>query len=413
MEPQEAAPPSGSRGTFAALNHPNYRRWFVGQLISLFGTWMQVTAQGFLVFQLTGSPAYLGYVGFASGIPAWLLTLYGGVLADRWPRRRLLLATQSALMVQAFALAALTFTGAIRPWHLVLLAAGLGVVNAFDAPARQAFVLEMVDRESLTNAIALNSTVFNSATTLGPAAAGLVYAAVGPASCFVINGLSFIAVIAALLSMKLRPLPRRAEELSATKELQQGLRFVAGHPIVLPILIGLGVTSALGMAMMTLMPAWAVDVLHGHARTNGLLFSARGVGSLGGALMIASLGRFRRGRLLTVGTFALPLLMLVFAFQRWLPLSLLALVAVGWALMVVFNLFNALVQMQLPDDLRGRVMSVYTLVFFGMMPIGALLIGQLAAHLGAPLAVTINASLLLLFAAIMFRWFPALRRLES
>jgi MFS family permease len=177
--------------TFAALQHRNYRLWFVGQLVSMVGTWMQSTAQGYLVFELTRSPAYLGYVGFAAGVPSWLFMLYGGVVADRMSRRNLLLITQTVMMILAFGLAGLTFSGLIQPWHLILLAFGLGVANAFDAPARQAFVLEMVSREDLTNAIALNSTMFNLATVIGPAVAGVAYAILGPAWCFTLNGLSF------------------------------------------------------------------------------------------------------------------------------------------------------------------------------------------------------------------------------
>jgi MFS family permease len=197
----EPSHPAGSRGwhrTFAALKHSNYRLWFQGQLVSLFGTWMQTTAQGFLVFELTHSPEYLGYVGFAAGIPTWLFTLYGGVIADRVPRRTLLTVTQTSMMVLAFILAGLVFSHLVQPWHILALAFLLGVANSFDAPARQAFVGEMVAREDLTNAIALNATMFHMATAVGPAVAGFTYALFGPGWCFTLNGLSFIAVIAAL-----------------------------------------------------------------------------------------------------------------------------------------------------------------------------------------------------------------------
>jgi len=206
--------------TFAALKYPNYRLWFWGQMVSLFGTWMQSTAQGFLVFQLTHSPAYLGYVGFAAGLPSWLFMLYAGVIADRMSRRTLLVITQTCMMVLAFIIAGLTFLGLVQPWHILVLALILGVANAFDAPARMAFVLEMVEREDLTNAIALNSAMFNSALVVGPAVAGITYAAFGPAWCFTINGFSFIAVIAALLAMRLRPqvvARRRASALTDLK----------------------------------------------------------------------------------------------------------------------------------------------------------------------------------------------------
>jgi MFS family permease len=405
------APPR--RGTFAALRHRNYRLWFAGQLVSLLGSWMQTTAQSYLVFQLTRSPVMLGWVGFCAGLPSWLFMLFGGVVADRVERRRLLVWTQTALALQAAVLALLTFAHLVRAWHILLLAAWVGVVNAFDAPARQSFVLEMVDRESLTNAIALNSTVFNSAVSVGPAVAGLLYASLGPAWCFALNALSFLAVIGALLAMRLAPRPVPARRGSALQELAEGLGFVAHHRAIRVLILALGVNSMIGLGMMTLIPVWAVDVLGGQARTNGLLYSARGVGSLLGALMIASLGRFRRGRLLTAGILLLPLVMFLFATVRNLPASLLALVAVGWGYMLVFNMINASVQMQVPDELRGRVMSLYTLTFFGLMPVGALYTGALAGQLGAPVAVVINAGLLLLFGVAVTLRFPDLRRQGS
>jgi len=336
--------------------------------------------------------------------------LWAGVMADRVRRRRLLVLTQAAMLIQAMLLTVLSFAGVVRPWHLLALAFCLGAANAFDAPARQAFVLEMVDRESLTNAIALNSTIFNAATTLGPAAAGIVYAEVGPGWCFSFNALSFVAVIAALLSMRLAPPPARAARRSAREELLEGLRFVASHPLIRLLMIGLGATAMLGLAMMTLMPAWSVDVLGGGSRTNGILYSARGVGSLIGALLIASLGRLRRGSLLTLGTFALPLLMMAFAATRQLSFSAAALACCGLGFMLVLNMMNALVQLHTPDELRGRVMSIYTLVFFGLAPLGALLAGGLASHLGAPVTVLLNAGGLLLLALVLALRFPIVRR---
>ncbi len=414
--PEAAAPASQRftlRQTFAALQYPNYRLWFVGQLVSLVGTWMQTTAQGFLVFQLTHSSAYLGYVGFAAGMPAWLFTLYGGVVADRMSRRSLLVITQTTMMVLAFLLAGLTFAGVVQPWHIVVLALGLGVANAFDAPTRQAFVLELVDREELTNAIALNTTMFNSATVVGPAAAGVTYALFGAAWCFTLNGLSFIAVIAALLMMRLQPVPRPATHRSALVEIKAGLGYVASHPVIRMLFAMLGAFSLFGLGMVALMPAWAVKILHGDAATNGLLLSARGVGSLIGALMIAALGRFRgKGRLVSLAGFAMAVLLVAFAGARWLPLSLLALAGVGWGFMVVINLINALVQVQLPDELRGRVMSVYTLVFFGFMPLGALLAGSLAAQVGEAETVALCGLVLLGLAAWIWLRVPGLRRLE-
>ena len=397
------------RQTFTALHYPNYRLWFTGQLVSLVGTWMQNTAQGYLIFQLTHSTAYLGYVGFAAGLPTWLFMLYGGVVADRLPRRNLLVLTQSAMMALAFLLAALTFTHLVQPWHIVALAFGLGLANAFDAPARVSFVRELVDRDDLTNAIALNGSMFNAATVVGPAVAGLTYTLLGPAWSFTLNGLSFIAVITALRLMKLErvtPPPRNSSTLA---ELKDALAFVARHRVI-RTLIGLtGVSSLVGLGFATLLPAWAVNILGGDATTNGLLQSARGIGALVAALMIASLGRFQfRGKLLTLGSLIYPVLLLAFAATRWLPLALAALVGAGWGMVTMFNLANALVQTVVPDELRGRVLSVYTLTFFGLMPVGALWAGAAAEYLGEPATVIMGALIALGHAAIVWARVPQL-----
>ncbi len=398
--------------TFAALDYYNYRLWFIGQLVSMFGTWMQTTAQGFLVYQITNSPAYLGVVGFAAGVPSWIFMLYGGVVADRIPRRTLLVLTQSAMMIMAFILAGLAFTGLVQPWHIIILAFGVGIANAFDAPARQSFVLEMVEREHLSNAIALNSTMFQLATVTGPAVAGLTYAWVGPALCFAINGVSYIAVIAALLTMKLKPLPPRIPK-RALDDLKEGLRYAATHKVIRTLILIAAVVSLFGLAFVTLMPAWAVDILGGDATTNGLMQSARGAGALIGALMIASLGNFHhKGKLLTIGTIVFPLLLIVFALITSIPLSLLALVGVGWAFMVLFNMLNTTVQSIVSDELRGRVMSLYTLTFFGGTPIGALWAGAIAERFGEPPTVIVGAVISLAFALFVLWKIPQVRRLQ-
>jgi MFS family permease len=383
---------------FASLKYRNYRLWFMGQLASLVGTWMQTTAQGFLVYQITSSPAFLGYVGFAGGVATWLFTLYGGVISDRMSRRTLMIITQTAMMILAFVLAALTFAHLIQPWHILVLAFLLGIANAFDAPARQSFVLEMVPREDMTNAIALNSTMFNSATAVGPAVAGLTYAALGPAWCFTVNGFSFIAVIVALALMDIEPLPPRVRATSALAELAEGLRYVRSHSAIRTLILTASVSSLFGLGYATLLPAWAVKVLHGGPDTNGFLQSARGIGSLAGALMIASLGRFRfKGKLLTLGSLVFPILLLVFAAVSWLPLALLVLVGVGWGFMVMLNMANALVQTLVSDELRGRVMAVYSLGFLGMMPVGALLAGGVAEITSEPIAAALGALAMLGF----------------
>jgi MFS family permease len=399
--------------TFAALKYPNYRLWFYGQLASLVGTWMQSTAQGYLVYQLTNSPVYLGYVGFASGVPIWIFTLFGGVVSDRMSRRKLLIITQTSAMILAFILAALTFAGVVQPWHIIVLAFLLGITNAFDAPARQSFVLEMVDRPVMGNAIALNSAMFNSATAVGPAIAGLSYAVLGPGWCFTINGISFVAVIIALALMQFKPFVAPERTQNAFSDLKEGLAYVFHNRTILLLIGMLGITSVFGMAYATLLPAWAVDVLKGDATTNGLLQSARGVGSLIAALMIASMGASaHRGRLLTIGSFVFPILLIVFAAIRNVPLALILLLAIGWAFMTYSNLTNNLVQHIVPDNLRGRVMGIYSLTFFGMVPIGALLGGAFAQAVGTPTAVVVSAAVSLFFAFALFIGAPFIRKLD-
>jgi len=399
--------------TFAALKHYNYRLWFVGQIVSLVGTWMQSTAQGYLIYQLTGSSAYLGLVGFAGGAPSLLFTLFGGVVADRLPRRKLLVMTQTSMMILAFILAALTFTNVVQPWHIVILAFLLGVANAFEAPARISFVLELVSRKDMTNAIALNSTMFNIATVVGPSAAGLTYAAFGPGWCFTLNGISFTAVIAALLLMRIKLEPQLPRRISALADLGEGIRYVFKNRMIISLIGSVGFVGLFGIGMMNLLPAWAKDVMGGDVRTNGWLVSARGLGSLISALMLAYWGgRKLRGRLWTFGAFIMPVMLFIFAWIRWLPLSLVTLLGIGWGFMMVANNSQAIVQSLVSDHIRGRVMGVYTLVFFGSMPIGSLLAGSVAERIGEPLTVMLGAGFLLMLAIGAWLFLPVIRRQE-
>ncbi len=399
--------------TFAALQYPNYRLWFIGQIVSLVGTWMQATAQGYLIYDLTKSDAFLGYVSFANGLPTLLFTLLGGVVADRLPRRRLIVITQSSMMVLAAILAALTFTHLVQPWHIIVLAFLLGTANAFDAPARQSFVSEMVDRQHMTNAIALNSTMFNVGTVIGPAFAGMVYAWVGPGWCFTINAISFIAVIGALLMMRLSGVLSPASHASPFKELREGLTYAWQDSTIHPLLLNLGVVGFFGFGLLALLPAWAVDVLKGDVTTNGLLLSARGVGSLIGALMIAAIGsRGTRGKIWMLGYLASPVFLLIFAEIRWVPASLFVLMLAGWGLMAMINTTNALIQSHVPDQLRGRVMGVYALVFMGGSPVGSLVAGWLADAIGEPITVIIFSGTLLLVAIVSIISKPSLRALN-
>jgi MFS family permease len=400
-------------GTFTSLKYPNYRLWFAGQLVSLIGTWTQTAAQGYLIYELTKSPAYLGYLSFANGLPTWIFTLYAGAIADRVSKRTLMVITQSGMMILALILAILTFSNIVQWWHILILSFLLGVFNAFDAPARQAFTLEMVDREDLTNAIALNSTMFNLAMVMGPAFGGLIYAWVGPGWCFTINAISFLAVIIALLLMRLKPFIPVRTNRSAISDVKEGLYYVINHPSVKMLIFNLFITTLFALGIAALIPAWSVQVLGGDAATNGFLMAARGIGSLISALLIAALGHFRfRGKLWTINSLLLPITMLLFALLQWMIPSLLVMAGMGFAFMMIVNLSNAMVQTRIADEMRGRVMGVYTFFFFGAMPIGALISGWSADIIGEPLTVFISALILLLFALWVIWRRPALRALE-
>ena len=371
--------------TFAAFRHRNYRLWFIGQLVSMIGTWMQNTAQGYLMYTITGSAAYLGYVGFISGVPSWLFMIYGGLIADRVSRRTLLIITQSAMMILAFILAGLVFMNWVQPWHILVLAFLLGVANAFDTPARQSLVVDLVEREDMTNAIAFNGTMFNAGLIIGPAIGAAVYALTGPGWCFTINGISFIAVIIALVLMRITPAvvpPRRGSALAAIAE---GFRYVRGNRLVLTLTLSVFVLNIVGFGPITLLPAWAVTILNGDVTTNGLLLSARGIGAVIGGLLIAAIAsRGGRGKMWALSSILMPLTMIAFAASRNVPLSLLLMAMIGFTLVTVMNNSNAMVQSVVPDELRGRVMGLYSLMFMGGGPIGALLAGVLADRTSEP-----------------------------
>ncbi len=402
-----------SASTFSAFRHRNYRLWFIGQLVSLVGTWMQNTAQGYLIYSLTGSAAYLGYVGFISGVPSWLFMLYGGLIADRMSRRTLMVITQSIMMVLAFILAGLVFLNLAQPWHILVLAFLLGTANAFDTPARQSLVVELVDREDMTNAIALNGMMFNLGMIVGPAIGATVYALTGPAWCFTINGISFIAVIAALLMMNIETVVAPPRGMSAWAAIREGFQYVRSERLVLTLTISVLVFNIVGFGPMTLMPAWAVTILHGDVTTNGWLLSARGIGAVIGGLAIAILAsRKLRGKMWAASSFGLPLLLLAFALTNWLPLSLFWLGLVGLTLVIIMNNSNAMVQSTVPDHLRGRVMGLYSLTFMGGGPVGALLIGLLADATNEPLTIVVCAVATVLYAGLVWWFRPEVRAME-
>src|SRR5271169_4276741 len=392
---QEFTAPASPRSRFAtavrALRHRNFQLFFAGQLISLVGTWMQTVAQGWLVYRLTGSTLLLGTVGFVSQIPVFLIAPIGGIVADRSKRHRVVIATQAAAMVLAFILAVLTLTHRIQVWQIMVLAAGLGVVNAFDIPARQAFLMDMVGREDLMNAIALNSSMFNGARILGPAVAGIVVAWVGEGWCFFANAISYIAVIAGLLMMKIKHPANLANRGSAIEHIAEGFRFVLDKAPIRAILLLLGLVSLVGMPYSVLMPVFASQILHGGARELGMLMGATGVGALLGALSLAARVEVKGlGRVIGLCAAGFGASLILFAFSRLFWLSMILLIPVGFSMMVQMASSNTLLQSMVPDQLRGRVISVYSMMFMGMAPFGAFFAGAIANRIGAPWTVAVG-----------------------
>jgi MFS family permease len=421
MIDKSSAPPGAgkpsSRGakftnTFAALKHRNYRLWFIGQLTSLIGTWMQNVAQPWLVYEMTKSPFYLGLVSFAAAIPTLTLSLWAGVIVDRVPKQRLLLITQIVLMLNAFALTADFFLGWIQPWHIVITALINGIAQAFDAPARLSFTIEMVGRDDLMNAIALNSAMFNIARILGPSLAGVVLALVGAGWCFFLNGMSFLAVLGGLLLMNFPPFVPKPRADSHLAQLREGLSYIRHNETVRSLIILVAVSNVFAMGYSALIPAFARDVLNAGEIGLGLMSACIGAGALIAALVLASLGNFQhKGMLLTVGNLLLPTMVLAFAFSTWLPLSLAILIAAGWGFMTQNATANTLIQTTVPDHLRGRVMSVYTLVFMGFFPVGSLIAGIVAQNFGIPLGAAFGGAIALAFSVFLLVVAPNIRKL--
>ncbi len=395
-----------------ALRSRNYRLFFGGQGISLIGTWMQSVALGWLVYRLTHSATMLGTVGFAGQFPTFLLAPLAGVLADRWRLHRMLIATQTLAMLQALVLAGLTLSGTITVWQVLLLAVCLGSINGFDIPARQAFIVEMVETpDDVPNAIALNSFLVNGARLLGPSIAGVLIGWVGEGTCFLLNGLSYVAVVLALLAMRLaprQPLPHRHPTLHGLKE---GFTYAFGFAPVRDILLLLALVSVLGAPYAVLMPVFATKILHGGPHTLGFLMAATGVGAISAALRLAmrpsvlGLGRaIARAALIFGGG------LIAFSLSRTLWLSLVLLVVVGFGLMQQLASSNTVLQTIVDDAKRGRVMSFYTMAFMGMVPFGSLLAGTLAGWMGAPRTLTLGG-LGCMVGGVLFAWrLPALRQ---
>jgi len=371
---------------------------------------MQQIAQSWLVYRLTRSSELLGLVAFAGQIPVLVFAPIGGAVADRGHRHGIVVWTQTLSMILAFALAALTLTGAVRVWEVFALAAMLGLVNAFDMPARQAFIQEMVGREDLMNAIALNSTLVNGARVVGPAAAGALVAAVGEGWCFFLNGISFVAVIAGLLMMNVPRVERERSNRSAIADILEGFTYVHQTAPIRAVLVLLGIVSLTAMPYSVLMPVFADQILHGGSKTLGLLTSASAVGALIGAISLAARKGVRGlGRWIAVSTFAFGGSLILFAWSQSLWASMTTLVLVGGAMMAQMAASNTVIQAMSPDALRGRVMSVYSMMFMGMGPFGALFAGATAERLGAPATVSIGGAACLIAGIIFASRLPALR----
>jgi len=375
-----------------ALRHRNYRLFFAGQGISLIGTWMQRVAMSWLVYRLTGSALLLGVVNFTGQAPTLLFTPFAGVIADRYDRHRLLVATQVMAMVQAVLIAVLVLTNVIAVWHLVLLSLFLGIVNAFDTPIRQSLIVDMIEsREDLGNAIALNSSMMNGARLVGPSIAGILIASVGEGMCFLVNAVSYVAVIAALMAMTIAPKKMRAQRPHIWEAWREGVIYAFGSPPIRSVLVLLAVVSFMGMPYATLLPIFAQEVLHGGAQTLGFLMGAAGIGALIGAMFLAS-----RDSMLGLETVLVVAAMIFgtgligFSLSRIFWLSCGLMIVSGSGMMVHMAAANTLVQMLVDDDKRGRVMSLHTMSVRGMVPLGSLIAGGLASQIGAPATLTLG-----------------------
>ena len=403
---------NGLKVVFRALSHRNYRLFFGGQGISLVGTWMQQIAMSWLVYRLTGSAVLLGLVGFTSRIPTFLLSPFAGVLADRWDRHRILVITQTLSMLQAMMLAILVLTGRVAVWHVVALSLFLGFINSVDVPARQSFVVDMIERrEDLGNAIALNSSIVNGARLVGPSVAGILIAALGEGLCFLLNGLSFIAVIVALLAMKIRPREKEVKRSHVIEGLKEGLSYGFGSAPIRSVLLLLALVSLMGVPYTVLMPIFAEKVFHRGPEALGFLLGATGVGALTGSIYLASrksvLGL---GRVIVISAGVFGIGLIGFSLSRVFWLSLCFMLLTGSGMMVQMASSNTILQTIVEEDKRGRVMSFYTMSFMGMVPFGSLLAGNFAHVIGAPKTVMLGGIACILGSIWFARKLPALRK---
>jgi len=397
----------GSKEIFRALRHRNYRLFFAGQAVSLVGTWMQMIGQSWLVYELTHSSFWLGVIGFVGSLPILLFSLFGGALADRLPKRRLILGFQTTLMVLALVLGVLTALRWVTVGQVAVLAFFIGLVGAFEIPARQSFLIEMVGKEDIGNAVALNSTLFNAARLIGPALAGALIGSAGTAVCFFVNGASFLAVIAGLLMMKL---PARASASRSTSVFQStldGLRYIRQTPAVLALVIMVGTVTIFGWSYTVVMPVFADEILHVGGRGLGWLVSGSGLGAVIAGLTLAAIGDKLRPRRLAftgLGIFCVAVTAMALSKTFWLSVALMVLV--GFGQVTFFATCNTTLQRRVPDEMRGRVMGIYAFVFMGFFPLGSLQAGLLAHWRGAPFAVICGAVVCALAAIIVARRVP-------
>ena len=404
---------SSFKSIVRSLRHRNFRLFFGGQSISLIGTWMQRIALGWLVYRMSNSAFLLGLVGFAGQIPTFFFASFAGVLADRRSRHRILILTQSLAMVQAFILSFLVFSHLIRIWHIIVLAVFLAIVNAFDMPTRQAFLVEMVeDKKDLGNAIALNSSMVNGARLLGPTAAGMLIAAFGEGTCFLINAITYMAVIVSLLLMQIERKNGQPRQSKVWQELKDGFRYAAGFAPIRDILLIFALVNLVGMPYMVLMPVFAKDVLHGGPSALGFLMGCSGLGALGGAVFLAS----RKSvlgleKMIPIAATIFGSALIVFSFSRLLFFSLGLMMLTGSGQMIMMATSNTLLQTIVDDDKRGRIMSFYTMAFMGATPVGSLIEGFLASKIGAPWTVFIGGLICICGALIFIKRLSILREL--
>lgn len=413
MPPSSEHNPSDSRWprTLLALRHRNFRLYWSGQIVSLIGVWMQIVAQGWLVYRLTDSELMLSLVNLVGLLPVVPVSLLAGVISDRFPRRRLILVTEVVLMGQALVLALLTWLGIVQVWHIIVLSFVLASASALEQPARLAFIVDVVGKEDLTNAIALNSGVYNAARILGPAIAGLLVAWVGEAGCFFINAVTFLAVIVALLAIRLPRQDRAREQFRVAGSLMDGLRYTWQTRPIRSLMLIVALSSFLTLPYITLMPAFADDVLRVGSDGYGFLMTGVGIGAIFGAMVVASVRTGHRGTWLTVGNVIAPALLVLFCLSMDFPIALVLVVLVGGGNAVRQTLANSLIQINTAEDFHGRVMSVFNLLFNGMSRVGAVAVGALAEITGVSLAVGASAVLMVMAGVVMIWAMPEVRNL--